>query len=70
MVVFNQTFSEDKPVYFPENWESGKTYILLYAEWQNTTDYWIYSNLLQIAASSLFLALLFVLTLALKEVRR
>ena len=25
MVIFNQTFSSDKPIYFPDNWHTGKT---------------------------------------------
>ena len=30
MVIFNQTFSDDKPVYFPDNWRTGKTQSQLY----------------------------------------
>jgi len=34
MVIFNHTFSDDKPVYFPENWQTGKTQAQLYEEWK------------------------------------
>lgn len=25
MTIFNETFTADKPIYYPSNWESGKT---------------------------------------------
>lgn len=25
MTIFNQTFTSDKPIYYPSNWGSGKT---------------------------------------------
>ena len=30
MPLFNQTFSDDKPIYYPSNWESGKTGLELF----------------------------------------
>ncbi len=30
MVIFNHTFTDDKPVYFPSNWETGKTALELH----------------------------------------
>ena len=70
MVIYNHTFTDDKPVIFPDNWETGKTLIELHEEWQKTTEYWIYSNLLQIAVSSLFIGLILIIVLAWKEVNR
>lgn len=29
-VIFNNTFTADKPIYYPSNWESGKTSEELY----------------------------------------
>jgi hypothetical protein len=36
MVIFNHTFSADKPIYFPSNWETGKTALQLHEEWKTT----------------------------------
>ena len=44
-VIFNQTFSADKQIYYPSNWESGKTADQLYEEFQQTITYWIIINL-------------------------
>lgn len=70
MVVFNATFSAEKPVYFPTNWHTGKTEQQLYLEWQETWQYGLYSLVLQTIAAAGWLALFVVILVACRHIHR
>jgi hypothetical protein len=70
MVIFNQTFSAERPIYFPDNWASGRTQMELYAEWKQGLEGIIYSNVLQVGAASMFIMLMVVIFSAAKELYR
>lgn len=70
MVIFNHTFSADKPIYFPANWESGKTGEELYLEWKASLQHYIISNILQVVAAAVWIAVGCVLVIAGREIRR
>lgn len=36
-VIFNTTFTKDKPIYYPSTWATGKTAVQLYEEFKLTT---------------------------------
>jgi hypothetical protein len=66
MPIFNQTFTDDKPIYYPSNWGTGKTADELYEEWKQTYQFFAISNLLQIACASIWLFLLFIILASVK----
>jgi hypothetical protein len=70
MVIFNHTFSEDKPIYFPSNWETGKTALQLHEEWKLTLEHAILSNILQVVAASAWIGLAVVIAIAGRELKR
>lgn len=35
-IIFNNTFTADKPIYYPSNWQSGKTSQDQYNEFKQT----------------------------------
>lgn len=70
MVIFNHTFSEDKPIYFPSNWESGKTALELHAEWKLSLEYAILSNMVQVVAAGAWIGIGIVIAIAGRELKR
>ena len=58
MVIFNHTFTDDKPIYFPDSWHTGKTQTQLHEEWKITFEGLFYGNILQIAAASMLIVLI------------
>lgn len=43
-VIFNNTFSADKPIYYPPNWQSGKTAEQEYLEFKETFLFYLIRN--------------------------
>lgn len=70
MVIFNQTFSSDKHIYYPSNWETGKTAIQLHEEWKLTISYSFLSNLFQSLAAIMWILVLAVVVISIKELWR
>lgn len=70
MVIFNHTFTNDKPIYFPSNWETGKTIAELHEEWKLTLQHDIMSNIAQVLAASAWIGIGIVIAIAAKELKR
>ncbi len=61
MTIFNQTFTSNKPIYYPSNWGSGKTAFDLHEEWKETVSYFILSNIFQSVLACIWLFLIYVI---------
>jgi hypothetical protein len=70
MVIFNHTFTDDKPVYFPANWETGKTLPELHEEWKLTLQHDILSNILQVLVAAAWIGIGIVIVTAGRELKR
>jgi hypothetical protein len=70
MVVFNHTFTADRPVYFPTHWHSRKTQLQLHEEWKSTAEYALYSNLLQLVAAAGWLFIVGLIAIAVRHLKR
>jgi hypothetical protein len=69
-MLFNHTFTPDKPIYFPAYWESGKSGQQVYEEWKQAWDYKLMSNVLQALGAAMWIFVLGVLVISLKELWR
>lgn len=69
-VIFNQTFSADKPIYYPANWGSGKTAEQQYDEFKATFAFWLLRNILETLLGTVWVFLYYVLLEGAREINR
>ena len=70
MTIFNGTFTDDKPIYYPSTWETGKTAPELYEQWRLTLEYSILSNMVQCLIAGAWMCFVIVVLKAIYEMIR
>lgn len=63
-VPFSETFSNDKPIYYPWTWEEGRTALQLHEEWQTTWSYWVLTNAVECALGAIWVFVIWLLLLS------
>jgi len=61
MVIFNQTFSPDKEVIYPYNWNREKTMLQIFEEIRSTQEWIVAATIAQVFCAALWLLLLYVI---------